>query len=125
MINYQRLFTSHLINRILLSIIFYNNLINGLRTTIITYQYYSPSSNYSNISQNTQTDGIISSSGSQTIVQNRQAFTLRDSIGNYDGCLQPIDNSTYSNGIAIIQWNGNCTFNVKITHAKQYGAAGN
>ncbi|CAF3919007.1 unnamed protein product [Rotaria sp. Silwood1] len=28
-----------------------------------------------------------------------------------------------SNGIAIIQRGGNCTFSVKITHAKQYGAS--
>ena len=125
MINYQRLFVPHLINSILLCIVFHINLINSLKTTVITYQYYLPSSNYSNISQNAQTDGVISLNGNQIIVQNGRAFTLRDSTGKSDGCPQPVDNSNYSNSVAIIQWDGNCTLSVKITRAKQCGTTGN
>jgi hypothetical protein len=66
----------------------------------------------------------VSSRGSQSAVPYGQAFILMDGNGNYDGCQQPINSTIYSNGIAIIQRGGNCTFSVKITRAKQYGASG-
>jgi len=117
----QQLFSSTL----LLCIIFYPNLLNGQLTAIIKYEYYSLASNYSNITQEIQTNGIVSTKGSQSMVQNKQAFTLMDSNGKYDACQQTINPKTYLDGIAIIQRGGDCTFSVKITRAKQYGASGN
>jgi cytochrome c-type biogenesis protein CcmE len=119
--SFQRLFTSTL----LLCIIFYPNFLNGQLTAIIKYEYYSSLSNYSNITQEIQTNGIISTKGSQSMVQNKQAFTLMDSNGKYDACQQTINPRIYSNGIAIIQRGGDCTFSVKITRAKNLGASGN
>ncbi|CAF3614971.1 unnamed protein product [Rotaria sp. Silwood1] len=92
-------------------------------TAIITYEYYSSLSNYLNLTYENQTNGVVSSKGSQMHVQKGPAFTLIDSYGKYDACQQSINTLNYSNGIAIIQRGGNCTFSVKITRAKQYGAA--
>lgn len=117
----QQLFSSTL----LLCIIFYPNFLNGQLTAIIKYEYYSLVSNYSNITQETQINGMVSSTGSQSIVRNGPAFVLMDSNGKYDGCQQAIHPMNYSNGVAIIQRGGDCTFSVKITRAKQYGASGN
>jgi hypothetical protein len=119
--NSQRLFTSIL----LLCIIFYPNFLNGQLTAIIKYEYYSSLSNYSNLTQETQINGVVSTKGSQSIVRNKQAFILMDSNGRYDACQQTINPRTYSDGVAIIQRGGDCTFSVKITRAKELGASGN
>jgi hypothetical protein len=119
--NFQRSFTSIL----LLCIIFYPNFLNGQLTAIIRYEYYSPSSNYLNITQETETNGIVSSTGSQSPVQNGQAFVLKGSDRNYDACQNTINPKTYINGVAIIQRGGDCTFSVKVTRARGYGASGN
>ena len=111
-------------NTILCCIIFFPNFLNGQLTATIKYEYYSVSSNYSNRTEESQTNGIVSTRGSQSPVFNRPAFVLMDSRKNYDACQQPINNVTYSNGIAIIQRGGDCTFSVKITRAKQFGASG-
>ncbi|CAF0997672.1 unnamed protein product [Adineta ricciae] len=110
-------------NTILCCIIFFPNFLNGQLTATIKYEYYSVSSNYSNRTEESQTNGIVSTRGSQSPVFNRPAFVLIDSRKNYDACQQPINNVTYSNGIAIIQRGGDCTFSVKITRAKQFGAS--
>jgi hypothetical protein len=125
MIYYQRLFPSNLINTLFLCIIFSPNFLHGQMTAIIKYEYYSSTSNYSNVTEDTLTNGIVSSQGSQSAVQNGQAFTLVDSNGRYDACHPSINTANYSNGVAIIQRGGDCTFSVKITRAKQYGASGN
>lgn len=126
MINYQRLLlSSNIINTFLLYIIFYTSLVNSQMTAIITSEYYSLSSNYSNVVQVNQTNGVVSSSGSQIFVSKSSAFTLVDARGKYDACQQSINTMSYPKGIAIIQRGGNCTFSVKISRAKQYGAAGN
>lgn len=119
--NSQRFFPTVLF----LCIIFYPNLIHGQLTAIIKYEYYSSLSNYLNLTQEIQTNGVVSTQGSQTIVRDRSAFILIDSNGKYDGCQPSINRITYPNGIAIIQRGGDCTFSVKITRAKQYGASGN
>lgn len=106
-------------------IIFYPDIISGQLTAIIKYEYYSSLSNYSNITQEIQTNGIVSTKGSQTMVRNRPAFILIDSNGKNDGCQSPVNSVAFTNGIAIIQRGGDCTFSVKITRAKQYGASGN
>jgi hypothetical protein len=93
-------------------------------TTLINFEYYTSNSNYTNKTEDIRTDGIVSTSGSHSIIRNGQAFVLTDSNGNFDGCQDAINALNYSNGIAIIQRGGNCTFSVKITRAKQYGAAG-
>ncbi|CAF1371629.1 unnamed protein product [Rotaria magnacalcarata] len=123
MISYQRSSLSSLMNTCLLYIIIYPTLIYSQMTAIITYEYYSVSSNYLNLTQENLTNGVVSSKGSQMLVPKGPAFILIDSQGKYDGCLQPINTSNYSKGIAIIQRGGNCTFSVKISRAKQYGAA--
>ncbi|CAF2644604.1 unnamed protein product [Rotaria sp. Silwood2] len=123
MINYRRSFLSNLINTFLLYIVFCSQLIHSQMTAIITYEYYSLSSNYLNLTYENKTNGVVSSKGSQMQVQKGPAFTIVDSYGKYDGCQQAINTLNYSNGIAIIQRGGNCTFSVKITRAKQYGAA--
>ncbi len=110
---------------VLLCIIFYPNLLYGQLTAILKYEYYSSLSNYQNITQETQTNGVVSSKGSQSMVRNSQAFTLLDSYGRYDGCHPALNSLNYSNGTAIIQRGGDCTFSDKITRARQYGAAGN
>jgi hypothetical protein len=117
----QRFFSSI----VLLCIIFSPHFLHGQSTAIIKYEYYSPSSNYLNITQETQTNGIVSTKGSQASVQNGQAFTLMDAYAKYDACQTPMNRRIYTNGIAIIQRGGDCTFSVKITRAKQYGASGN
>ena len=103
---------------------YYHPVLHSIHHTIINFQYYSPFSNYTNITEDSRTNGIVSTTGSQSTVRNGQAFILTDGNGNYDGCQQPINPIYYSNGIAIIQRGGNCTFSVKITRAKEYGAAG-
>ncbi|CAF4257997.1 unnamed protein product, partial [Rotaria sordida] len=125
MINYQHSFLTNFINTLLLYIIFYPKLIHSEMTAVITYEYYSLSSNYSNITYENQTNGVVSINGSRMHVLKGPAFTLVDSNGKYDGCHQANNTLNYSNGVAIIQRGGNCTFSVKITRAKQYGAAGN
>ncbi|CAF0718283.1 unnamed protein product [Adineta steineri] len=107
---------------IYLCIILLPKYIESYTTTIINFEYYSPYSNYINKTEESRTNGIVSTKGSQLKVLNGQAFILLDGNGNYDGCQQPIKSLNYSNGIAIIQRGGNCTFSVKITRAKQYGA---
>jgi hypothetical protein len=119
--NYLRLISS----TVLLCIIFNPNPIHGQLTGTLKYEYYSPSTNYQNITQEVQTNGIVSSKGSQTAVQNSQAFTLVDAFGRYDGCQPTVNPINVPNGTAIIQRGGDCTFSVKTTRAKQYGAAGN
>jgi hypothetical protein len=108
----------------LLCIIIFPKNIQSYMTTIINFEYYSSTSNYSNKTEDSQTNGIVSTKGSQSPVQNGQAFILTDINGYNDGCQQPINPLYYSNGVAIIQRGGDCTFSVKITRAKQYGAAG-
>ncbi|CAF1341365.1 unnamed protein product [Adineta steineri] len=107
----------------LLCMLFFPNLLHGQMTAIIKYEYYNPTSNYLNINEENQTNGIVATQGSQLPVRNGQAFILVDSKKNYDACQQPINTLNYSNGIAIIQRGGDCTFSVKITRAKQRGAA--
>jgi hypothetical protein len=123
MINSQRLLLSNMFIHFLLCIILLPQYIHAL-TAVINFEYYTPNSNYTNKTEDIQRDGIVSPTGRQTIVRNGQAFILTDASGNFDGCQEPINQSNYSNGIAIIQRGGNCTFSVKITRAKQYGAAG-
>lgn len=93
-------------------------------TAIINFEYYTPNSNYVNRSEDTRTNGVVSNRGSQSAVRNRPAFLLMDANGGFDACQAPINARYYSNGIAIIQRGGNCTFSVKITRAAQYGASG-
>jgi len=122
MIHSQRLLSSNMFIYFLLCIILFPQYIQTALTTIINFEYYTPNSNYTNKTEDIRTNGIVSTSGSQTIVRNGQAFILTDLNGNFDGCQQPFNPLNYSNGIAIIQRGGNCTFSVKITRAKQYGA---
>lgn len=93
-------------------------------STLLNFEYYTSASNYQNRTEDAFTNGLISSKGSQSKVRWGQAFVLVDANGNYDGCQAPTRARTYPGGIAIIQRGGNCTFSVKITRAKQYGAAG-
>ena len=93
-------------------------------TAILNFEYYTPNSNYVNRIEDTRTNGVVSDRGSQFAVHNRPAFVLMDINGSFDACRTPINAGNYSNGIAIIQRGGNCTFSVKITRAKQYGASG-
>ena len=93
-------------------------------TTIITFEYYSQFSNYTNKTEETKTDGFVSTRGSQSMVENAQAFILTDKNSNSNGCEQPTNIRNISNRVAIIQRGGNCSFSVKITRAKQYGATG-
>lgn len=108
----------------ILCIIQLPNYVQCYITTIINFEYYSPYSNYSNKTEETQTNGFVSTKGSQSIVRNGRAFILTDVNGNNDGCERPINPLNISNGIAIIQRGGNCTFSVKITRAKACGASG-
>lgn len=93
-------------------------------TTIITFEYFTPQSNYLNRTQDSRTNGILSTRGSQALVRRRSAVVLTDVHGNFDGCQDAVNAMSVNNSIAIIQRGGNCTFSVKITRAKQYGAAG-
>jgi hypothetical protein len=93
-------------------------------TSIITFQYYSPYHNYTNTTEDTRTNGIVSTRSSQTIIRDRPAFVMTDAYGNFDACKKPIHANNFNNGIAIIQRGGNCTFSMKITQAKQHGASG-
>jgi len=108
----------------IISFLFLPKSIHCTLTTILHFEYYTLSSNYLNKSEDIRTNGIVSTSGSQSIVNNAQAFVLVDQFGRYDACLPTINPKNYSQGIAIIQRGGNCTFSVKVTRAKQYGAAG-
>ena len=105
-------------------IILFTKSVRCYTTTTITFEYYTSSSNYQTRIEDSRTNGIVSTKGSQLSVSWGQAFALVDAAGNYDGCQEAIHPSNYSNGIAIIQRGGNCTFSVKITRAKQSGAAG-
>lgn len=107
-----------------LCIILLPKYIHSYTTTIINFEYYSLFSNYTNKTEDTRTNGIVSTKGCQATVRNGRAFIFIDGNGYYDGCQQPINPTNYSNGIAIIQRGGNCTFSVKITRAKEYGASG-
>ncbi|CAF0874763.1 unnamed protein product [Rotaria sordida] len=122
--NSQRLLSFNIFIYFLLCIILLPKYIQCYMTTIITHEYYSPESNFTNKTYETQTNGFVSTKGSQTIVRNGKAFILTGINGNFDGCEQPINPMNIANGIAIIQRGGNCTFSVKITRAKQYGASG-
>ncbi len=124
MINSQRLLLSKMLIYFILCIILCPNYIQSTLTTLINFEYYTPNSNYTNKTDDTVTNGIVSSRSSQSTVRQGQAFILTDINGNFDACQQPINPLNYSNGVAIIQRGGNCTFSVKITRAKQYGAAG-
>ena len=94
------------------------------RTVRIKYEYYTNVSNYSTIAQAIQTNGIVSSKGSQAVVRQARAVLLVDANGNYDACQQPIDGSSCLNAVVIIHRGGNCTFSVKTTRARLCGAAG-
>jgi len=124
MLNSQRLLLSKMLIYFILCIILCPNYIQSTLTTLINFEYYTPNSNYTNKTDDTLTNGIVSSRSSQSTVRQGQAFILTDINGNFDACQQPINPLNYSNGVAIIQRGGNCTFSVKITRAKQYGAAG-
>ncbi len=108
----------------LLCIILLPKYIQSTMTTIIAFEYYSPSSSYTSRVVGSRTNGIVSTRGIQSTVPNGPAFTLTDAYGNSDGCLDPVNSLNYTNGIAIIQRGGNCTFSTKITRARQYGASG-
>ena len=74
-----------------LCIILLPKYIQSYTTTIINFEYYSFYSNYANKTEDTQTNGIVSTKGSQSIVRNGRAFIFIDGNGNYDGCQQPIN----------------------------------
>ena len=93
-------------------------------TTIINFEYYTSSSNYLNKSEDTRTNGIVATRGNQPSLNRRSAFIFTDEKGKFDACQTPTNTRNYSNAVAIIQRGGNCTFNVKVARAKQYGAAG-
>ena len=109
---------------ILLGILLYPQIIHSTITSIINFEYYTDNSNYTNKTENIQRDGVVSTTGSRSNIPNGPAFVLLDANGNYDACQTPILTANVSNGIAIIRRGGNCTFSVKITRARQYGAAG-
>lgn len=110
---------------ILLGILLYPQIIHSALTSIINSEYYTIQSNYTNKTEDVQKDGVVSTTGSRSNIPNGPAFVIVDANGNYDACQTPISMRNVSNGIAIIQRGGNCTFSVKITRARQYGAAGN
>lgn len=124
MLNSQGFQLLHMHISLLFCIILFPKLIQCTMTTIINFEYYTPYSNYSSKAEDIRTNGIVSSRGSQTMVPLGQAFLLTDKNGNNDGCQPSVNTSMYSNGIAIIQRGGNCTFSVKITRAREYGASG-
>lgn len=109
---------------ILFGILLYPSMVHSTITTIISFEYYLASTNYTNKTDDVRTNGVVSSTGSRLIVPNGPAFVLADISGNYDACQKPTLSANISNGIAIIRRGGNCTFSVKITRAKEYGAAG-
>lgn len=96
----------------------------ALVTSIITYEYFSPLSNYTTRVEENQTDGIVASRFSQVSVFRRPSFSLVDSNGNFYGCQQTTNSISVHYFVAIIQRGGNCTFSVKISRAKQLGASG-
>lgn len=124
MLNSARLFSLNLLISIYLCTFFLPQLIDCTLTTIINFEYYTSLSNYSNQTEDIRTDGTVSTSGSQSIINYGPAFVLIDQYGKYDACEPPINSANYSQGIAIIPRGGNCTFSVKIARAKQCGAAG-
>lgn len=109
---------------VLLCAVLCPHLLHGQLTAILKYEYYSPATHYFNITQETHINGFVSSRGSHSTVFNGSVFTMMDVTGRYDACQPPWNSKIYSNGIAVIQRGGDCTFSVKITRAKQYGAAG-
>ena len=121
---YQHLFSSNILIIPSLWLILLSQSIYADTTAMIQYEYFSAESNYSNITQRSETNGLVSSQGSQSPIQRAQAFLLLDAYGRYDACQPPLSSQIYSNGIAIIQRGGDCSFSVKITRAKQFGASG-
>lgn len=109
---------------LILGLLFLIEQSHAYMTTIITYEYLTSHTNYINKTQDSRTNGILSTRGSQTMVRRRSAVVLTDINGSFDGCQESINANSVNNSIAIIQRGGNCTFSVKITRAKQYGAAG-
>lgn len=107
-----------------ISIIFSLNSINAQLTATIKYSFYSPLSNYSNLTEYIQTNGIVSSKGSQLNLDTSQAFVWLTKTRHYDSCHDALNPKIYTNSIAIIQRGGDCTFSMKITRARQYGARG-
>ncbi|CAF3320916.1 unnamed protein product [Rotaria socialis] len=120
--NSRRLSSLNMSIYILFCIILLPKYIQCYLTTVISYEYYSSDSNFLNKTEDTQTNGFVSTRGGQSAVLNGKAFILIDSSGVSDGCRQSTNSLNVSNGVAIIQRGGNCTFSVKITRAKQYGA---
>jgi hypothetical protein len=112
------------LNTFFLCIIFYPKYLHGQSAAVIRYEYYSAASKYLNITEDALTTGVVSSRGSQSAVRNAQAFILVDAYGRYDGCQPSVKLVNTSNRVAIIQRGGDCTFSVKITRAKTYGASG-
>jgi hypothetical protein len=108
----------------LLCIILLPEFVHGYMTMLINFEYYTPVSNYAIRKEDSRTNGIVSTKGSQSMVPFTYAFVFNDTNGNYDACQPPVPAQNYSNGIAIIQRGGNCTFSVKVTRARQCGAAG-
>ena len=108
----------------LLCIIVLPEFVHGYMTMLINFEYYTPVSNYVVRKEDSRTNGIVSTKGSQSIVPFTYAFVFNDTNGNYDACQPSVPMKNYPNGIAIIQRGGNCTFSVKVTRAKQCGAAG-
>lgn len=121
---YQRLFSSNILIALCAWVILLPPCIHGDVTALIQYEYFTAESNYTNATQRTETNGIVSSQGSQSPIQRAKAFLLIDATGKYDACRPPLISQLYPNGIAIIHRGGDCTFSVKITRAKQYGASG-
>ncbi|CAF1412049.1 unnamed protein product [Rotaria sp. Silwood1] len=121
--NFERLLSFNISIYFLLCIILLPKHIQCYMTTIITYEYYLSDSNFTNKTEETQTNGFVSTKGGQFSVRNGKAFILTDINGNFDGCEPLANPMNISNGIAIIHRGGNCTFSVKITRAKQYGAS--
>ncbi|CAF2557552.1 unnamed protein product [Rotaria sp. Silwood2] len=121
--NSQRLLSLNISIYFLLCIILLPKYIQCYITTMITYEYYLSDSNFTNKTEETQTNGFVSTKGGQSAVRHGKAFILTDINGNFDACEQPTNPINISNGIAIIHRGGNCTFSVKITRAKQYGAS--
>lgn len=94
-------------------------------TAIIDYTYLTPLSNFTNATRQVQTNGLIASRSSQIPVIDGRAFVLIDANLSYDGCQPSVSVPNHPGGVAIVPRGGDCTFSVKISRAKQLGAAGN
>ena len=102
----------------------FSHLLYGQFTATLQYQFYSPVSSYQTTTEEIQRNGMVSSKGAQSPVYNRSVFTMMDVFGRYDGCQPASSPMNHFNAVAIVQRGGDCTFSMKITRAKQYGAAG-